>query len=446
MIIGKRLKGKAIAAWLGGPGEAARRAVATVRERITSAPRKLDLYVDIGDPWSYLTAQAVARLAFAYPLEASGTELAVHIVTPPASDVDAHPDLRAKHAVRDAQQIADYWDLEFPAKKEADSGMVRDVATALIRERPGVDQLRAVLELCGALWAHDRKKLAPLLLHWGTEAHLSVPPILSQNYDRLRKAGHYQGAMIQYKGVWYWGIDRLPYLEAELAKDLGVDVAHVVTPRPETERTATPLSEKPLTCEMWFSFRSPYSYLALEQIEAVLAPYNVPLVLRPIAPMLSRGLPMPQVKLMYIVHDAKREADRLGIEFGEICDPLGTGIDHCLAITHWAAKRSPADAIAFAKSAARGIWAEARDVSAYVDLKFLVERANLPWEEAKAALADPEAAKTAQANAADLAVIGLWGVPSFRCGDFVAWGQDRLPLLADRLRRHALAKTASSAS
>ena len=43
------------------------------------------------------------------------------------------------------------------------------------------------------------------------------------------------------------------------------------------------------------------------------------------------------------------------------------------------------------------------------------------------------------AVAAWLFVIGLWGVPSFRCGDFVAWGQDRLPLLADRLRRNAIA-------
>jgi 2-hydroxychromene-2-carboxylate isomerase len=47
--------------------------------------------------------------------------------------------------------------------------------------------------------------------------------------------------------------------------------------------------------------------------------------------------------------------------------------------------------------------------------------------------------KAAQANAADLAVYGLWGVPSIRCGEFVAWGQDRLALFADRLRRHALA-------
>jgi 2-hydroxychromene-2-carboxylate isomerase len=163
----------------------------------------------------------------------------------------------------------------------------------------------------------------------------------------------------------------------------------------------------------------------------------VPLQLRPVLPMVSRGAQLPNVKRMYLVRDAKREADRLGIAFGEICDPIGTGVDHCLAIAHWANERG--QLLAFAKSAMRGIWAEARDMAEYVDLRHVVERAGLPWAEAKEALGRGEAAtKWATANAADLAVIGLWGVPSFRCGDFVAWGQDRLPLLADRLRRHAL--------
>jgi len=83
----------------------------------------------------------------------------------------------------------------------------------------------------------------------------------------------------------------------------------------------------------------------------------------------------------------------------------------------------------------RGIWAEARDMTEYVDLRYVTERADLPWAEAREVLHDPDAAKWAQSHAADLAVIGLWGVPSLRVGDFVAWGQDRLPLLADRLRR-----------
>ncbi len=439
MIIAKRLKGKAIATWLGPAGDAARRAALRVRQRITNAPSRLELYLEIGDPWSYLAAQAASRLAAAYPVE-----LAVHVVTPPASDVDPAPALRAGHAVRDAQQLAAYWDVDFPGTREADSGMVRDVGSALVVERPAADQLRAALELTGAMWAGDRGKLTSLLGTWGAAAHLSVPPILNTAYAELRKAGHYQGGMLSYGGEWYWGIDRLPHLEEALARDLGRDVIGVVRPRPEAARGPAKLSEKPLACELWFSFRSPYSYLALEQIEALLAPHGVPLVLRPMAPMVARGLPVPQVKRLYIVRDAKREADRLGIPFGELCDPLGPGVDNCLAIVHRLLQRSPAAALPFARSAMRGIWAEARDVSAYVDLRAVVERAGVSWAEARAALDDPEAAQAAQANAADLAVIGLWGVPSFRVGDFVAWGQDRLPLLADRLRRHALAASAPS--
>jgi 2-hydroxychromene-2-carboxylate isomerase len=432
MIIAKRLKGKAIATWLGPTGDAARRALARARQRVTSAPSRLEFYFDIADPMSYLTAQAVARLVETYRVE-----LGFHVITPPASDVDPAPVFRTRHAVRDADLVAQYWNVEWPGRKEADPGIVRDVGTCLIRERPGLEQLRAALALGAALWTGDKKKLGTLLLALGSESSGQVAPILNSSYAELRKAGHYQGAMLHYGGEWYWGIDRLPYLEAQLAADLAVTAPPVVAPRPEAERGPLKLSDKPLSCELWFSFRSPYSYLALERIEQVLAPYGVPLVGKPIAPMVTRGLPVPAVKRMYIVRDAKREADRLGIAFGELCDPLGKGIDNCLAIAHWAARRG--QLMAFSRSAMRGIWAEALDVAEYVDLRHIVERAGLPWDEARAALDDPEAARTAQANAAELEVYSLWGVPSIRCGDFIAWGQDRLPLLADRLRRHALA-------
>jgi 2-hydroxychromene-2-carboxylate isomerase len=429
MIIAKRLKGKAIAAWLGPTGDAARRAVAGIRHQINRAPRRLDVYFDIADPWSYIVAQATHRLVEAYPVD-----LAFHVITPPAADVDPQPGLRAKHAVRDAQLLAEYYDIDFPGKKEADPGALREVSSALIRERPAKDQLRAAIELCAAMWQGDRKALAKLLGSWGTESTNSIAPILNANYAELRKAGHYQGAMLHYGGEWYWGIDRLPYLEAQLAKDLGVEEQHVVAPRAESARGALELSKKPLTCEMWLSFRSPYSYIAVEQLSPLLG--SIPLQLRPVLPMIMRGFKMPSVKQLYIVRDAKREADRQGIPFGALCDPAGPGVDNCIALAYWADQRGKQ--LDFVRSAMRGIWAEARDMTEYVDLRYVVERAELPWDEAKAALGTPEAHKWAQANAADLAVIGLWGVPSFRCGDFVAWGQDRLPLLADRLRRHRL--------
>lgn len=434
MIIAKRLKGKAIAAWLGPPGDAARRVVARFRQQLEKQPRRLDFYYDLADPWSYLLAQAVARLVDAYPVE-----LGFHVVTPPAADVDPQPGLRAKHAVRDAQLLAEYWNVEFPGKKEAEAALLREVGSVLIRERPAKEQLRAALELGHAMWSGDRKQLTKLLGAWGTESPNSIAPILNANYAELRAAGHYQGGMLAYGGEWYWGIDRLPYLEAALARDFGTSAPPIVAPRPEEERGALALTTKPaddLRCEMWLSFRSPYSYLAVEQIERVLD--GVPLQLRPMLPMAMRGLPVPRIKFLYIVRDAKREADRLGIPFGELCDPMGPGVENCITLAHWAEQRGRQ--LAFVKSAMRGIWAEARDLTEYVDLRYVVERAELPWAEAKDVLASgaAEARKWAQDNAADLAVIGLWGVPSFRCGDFVAWGQDRLPLLADRLRRHRL--------
>lgn len=423
MIITKRLKGKAIEAWLGPAGDRARRAIESIRERKTG--KKLAIYLDIAEPWSYLLAQAAQRLIERYPVE-----LEVHIVTPPASDVDPYPQLRAKHAVRDAQHLADYWDVEFPGKKEADPAAVRDASTVLVRERPARDQLRAFLELAGAVWTNDKKQLAKLLGTWGHEAHGSVPPILNANYAGLRKSGHYMAGMASYAGEWYWGIDRLPYLEEVLAKDANAEVTHVVSPRADRGKLA--LDAK--TCELWYSFRSPYSYLALEQIEAVLAPHGIPLELRAVFPMVQRGVPLPNEKRMYIVRDAKREADRLHVPFGNICDPIGRGVDHCIALAYW----QRADQLPLAKSIMRGIWSEGRDMAEYVDLRYVVERAGLSWAEAKDQLANPEAAKWANSNATDLAVYGLWGVPSIRLGDFVAWGQDRLPLLADRLRRASL--------
>ena len=95
--------------------------------------------------------------------------------------------------------------------------------------------------------------------------------------------------------------------------------------------------------------------------------------------------------------------------------------------------------LAFAESAMRGVWAEALDLASYVDLRTIVERAGLGWDAARAALADATWQTAAADAAADLNAAGLWGVPSFRIGDYATWGQDRLPYLVDRVRAHRAA-------
>ena len=191
------------------------------------------------------------------------------------------------------------------------------------------------------------------------------------------------GGMLHYDGEWYWGIDRLPYLEQALARDFGSDVAHVVTPRAETERAPQKIADvpegkqpKPLTCEMWFSFRSPYSYLALEQIEAVLAPYNVPLELRPILPMVDARRAAAERQAH--VHRARREArSRSPAASRSARSAIRSAPASTLHRDRVLGARSAAQLLAFAKSAMRGIWSEARDMAEYVDLK-LRRRARRP--------------------------------------------------------------------
>jgi 2-hydroxychromene-2-carboxylate isomerase len=183
--------------------------------------------------------------------------------------------------------------------------------------------------------------------------------------------------------------------------------------------------------ELFFSFRSPYSYLALDRARALADTYGVPLVIKPVLPMVMRGLAVPRTKRMYIVRDAAREARRLGIPFGRICDPLGVGVERCLAVFEDAEREGLA--FELVHSAARGIWSEALDMANDDDLSIVVRRAGLDWSKTQRSLSRLAWRTRAENNRRALLDLGLWGVPSFRLGDYACWGQDRMESIEDRL-------------
>lgn len=428
MTLRSRLRGAAIATFLGA--DDARHALADLKRRVTRAEPGVDFYFDLSDPASYLAAQAAERMAAAYPLP-----VRVHVVSEPAADVDPAPALRALHAIRDAHDVATRWDVEFPGKKPLEPGTLKRAHQVLIKARPDREQLEVVLAVAKAAWTNDQKELVALTGRHGNEDQMSVAPYLATAYDQLRKAGFYQGSSFAYRGEWYGGVERLPYLEARLAADTGATPSRpLLERRPAGPPRKLVLPAGRPTLELWFSFRSPYSYLAIAQIGAIVRDLDVDLRLRPVLPLVERGAQMPRMKTMYIAKDAHREAQRLGIPFGNIADPLGAGARNAVAIMR--AANAAGQGLAFAESAMRGVWAEALDLASYVDLRTIVERAGLGWDAARAALAD-EAWKTDAADAAaDLNAAGLWGVPSFRIGDYTTWGQDRLPYIVDRVREH----------
>jgi 2-hydroxychromene-2-carboxylate isomerase len=231
MTVLDKLKGAAINAYLGGPGQTARAAVAEARRVLARESRRVDFYYDITDPGSHLMAQAVDRLARAYPVE-----MAFHLISPPATDVDPEPLLRARYAVRDAIDVAQHWDVEFPGKKELEAQVTRRAGSVLVKSRPFAHQLAVALEIGDAMWANDHKRLMLLIGKHGAESMGTVLPYTNAGYETMRRSGGFQGSSLSYGGDWFMGIDRVRYLEARLARDTGKQAPPVLTERPASTR------------------------------------------------------------------------------------------------------------------------------------------------------------------------------------------------------------------
>ncbi len=184
--------------------------------------------------------------------------------------------------------------------------------------------------------------------------------------------------------------------------------------------------------EFFFSFRSPYSYLAAERVFALADRWQLQVRYRGVAPMVSRGIALPRAKQLYILRDAAREARRLGIPFGPLHDPLGAGARNCLGIAELASASGRARE--FVTVSSRAIWSQAADVSKPRVLRRLCAAAGLDWMQCQQALADPQWLRRCERNAQRLRAAGHWGVPTMIFAGEVFWGQDRIVDLEARLR------------
>jgi 2-hydroxychromene-2-carboxylate isomerase len=176
--------------------------------------------------------------------------------------------------------------------------------------------------------------------------------------------------------------------------------------------------------DFYFSFRSPYSYLAGPRAFALPERYDIELTFRGVLPMAMRGQSVPLAKRLHTLRDVDREAARLGLPFGRIHDPIGDGAVRCLRVSEHA--RDQGRERAFVLGASRAIWAEAVDVSTDAGLRPVCEAAGLDWAGCAAALEDPTLQDRVDANTAALVDLGQWGVPVFVFGDERFWGQDRI--------------------
>ncbi|KAF9883088.1 hypothetical protein FE257_004122 [Aspergillus nanangensis] len=247
---------------------------------------------------------------------------------------------------------------------------------------------------------------------------------LQANAGRREKLGHYLSAMWQYRGEWFWALDRLHFLMLRLRAHDAVSEGTVIG---NFQSSALPVAvaaaNAPL--EFWFSFRSPYSYLAAVELLRRRACGKIShMIVRPVLPMVMRGLPVPTAKRFYIARDVKRCADALHIPFGCISDPVGEGVLRLLTL--FPTEATVDQQLLYCVVAGQAVWWEGLDVRRDDVLQSVIDRAGMDWTRSQARLANGIDTKFAEKNLEALFDAGLWGVPSFRCGTFTTWGQDRL--------------------
>jgi 2-hydroxychromene-2-carboxylate isomerase len=212
-----------------------------------------------------------------------------------------------------------------------------------------------------------------------------------------------------------------------------------------------------LTADLYFSFRSPYSYLAMGRYRELSETHNVDIALRPVYPIAIRDpdiLFTNALQGRYIFIDSARSAQMLGIpDRWPRPDPVVQEMmtrkvsdeqPYIYRLTRMGqAAQRRGKGIVFADEVSKIIWSGEVDNWHEGDhLAEAVKRAGLDLDEldAEAAAQAEELDAEIAANQDALAAAGHWGVPTLVFEGEPFFGQDRIEMAKWRMEQKGLTK------
>ena len=210
-----------------------------------------------------------------------------------------------------------------------------------------------------------------------------------------------------------------------------------------------------LTAELYFSFRSPYSYLAVGRYRAMTERYDLDIALRPVWPLAIREPDFFERNhpnwLGYTMRDMLRVAQFHDIPFGAPRpDPIVQDVatrriaadqPHIRRVTRMgqaAARRG--SGLPFAHEAGQLIWGGQENWHEGDQLASAFARAGLdPAEIEREVAAQPDALDAEiAANQDALEAAGHWGVPTLVFDGEPFFGQDRIEMVRWRMEQKGL--------
>ena len=197
-----------------------------------------------------------------------------------------------------------------------------------------------------------------------------------------------------------------------------------------------------LRLEIYPSLRSPYTAIAFDRTVALAESIGLELNVKPVLPMVMRGVPATRQKGFYIFKDTAREADAEGQPFGPCYDPIGEPVRRCYSLYPWACSEGRGNQLL--SSFLNAAFAQGINTNNDKGLRIVVESAGLDWSHASTIVGtDTGWEAMLESNRLEMYSDGLWGVPSFRLFDqngklaLAVWGQDRLWLVARKIQELA---------
>ncbi len=396
-------------------------------------PPTVYYFHQVDDPYSHLAVQKLDLLKARYTLK-----FQPYLVSKPEAVYQGSAAHFDQWALRDALSVAaDYGTVFSPTldTPAADAVVIANQVLAAHLDHDNFAQI--AFDAGNALWSAapiDTTDNAPLSADQGEIA-------VGQGTEKRRALGHYQGAMFYFDGEWFWGIDRIRSLEARLSLE-GFDrqsgPPSVPEPKPDS---AQGKNLDGILLEYFPSLRSPYTAVGQQRVLDLVKSSGVTVKVRPVIPMMMRGIPAPRAKQRYIITDAAREGREHGVPLGRIVDPLGEPVKRAFAL--FPAANAIGLGMEFVTAYLNAAWFEGIDITKERGLKQVAGNAGLDWQELQQASQSDDWQSILDSNLQVLTQENLWGVPSFRVSGgkiaqpYACWGQDRIWRVANEIVKRA---------
>jgi len=373
-----------------------------------------------GDPYSHLAVQKLAGLKDQYDLD-----FVVHLANEPEDVYKGDAKKFDTWARRDASAIASYFGAQFDP---TETPTAEEVACANGLLSDGVNSSsfpEQAMTIGEQLWSGQ---LA------GKPATMSGAQ-RNKGTQLRKRLGHYLGGTFYFEGEWFWGVDRLHFLEQRLQSE-GYGSGDLVCPLPTFQQFLSNKADPSIVLEYFPSLRSPYTAIGHRRVLELVEATGVILKLRPVMPMMMRGVPAPITKQQYIMSDSGREARLYNEPFGPFSDPFGEPVKWAFAAYHYANQQELG--LSFVTEYLAASFAEGLDIREQAGLAEVCRRAGFDHSEVDDA-ADWQSAL--EENLAVMAEGSLWGVPSFRVtgggseASYSCWGQDRIWRVAAEIEK-----------